>query len=92
MKLPRRNFLHLAAGAAALPAVSRLTWAQNSDCLRVRLVRRRYVRFWGAPDMRRLPAILVCDLDRPEAVISDVSAKGSLRLHLLHCFRREISS
>ena len=28
MKLPRRNFLHLAAGAAALPAVSRLAWAQ----------------------------------------------------------------
>ena len=24
MKLPRRQFLHLAAGAAALPAVSRL--------------------------------------------------------------------
>src|SRR5262245_41617109 len=28
MKLPRRQFLHLAAGAAALPAVSRITWAQ----------------------------------------------------------------
>ena len=28
MKLPRRNFLHLAAGAAALPAVSRVAWAQ----------------------------------------------------------------
>ena len=29
MKLPRRRqFLHLAAGAAALPAVSRVTWAQ----------------------------------------------------------------
>jgi tripartite-type tricarboxylate transporter receptor subunit TctC len=28
MKLPRRNFLHLAAGAAALPAVSRIAWAQ----------------------------------------------------------------
>ncbi len=28
MKLPRRSFLHLAAGAAALPAVSRLAWAQ----------------------------------------------------------------
>src|SRR5262249_61357758 len=26
--LPRRNFLHLAAGAAALPAVSRVAWAQ----------------------------------------------------------------
>src|ERR1700745_1186295 len=26
--LGRRNFLHLAAGAAALPAVSRIAWAQ----------------------------------------------------------------
>jgi hypothetical protein len=29
MKLPHRNFLHLAAGAAALPAVSRVAWAQT---------------------------------------------------------------
>ena len=28
MKLPRRQFLHLAAGAAALPAVSRMARAQ----------------------------------------------------------------
>jgi hypothetical protein len=28
MKFPRRKFLHLAAGAAALPAVSRIAWAQ----------------------------------------------------------------
>jgi len=30
MKLPRRQFLHLAAGAAALPAVSRIAWALSS--------------------------------------------------------------
>jgi len=29
MKLPRRKFLHLAAGAAALPAVSRIARAQT---------------------------------------------------------------
>ena len=29
MKLPRRKFLHLVAGAAALPAVSRIAWAQT---------------------------------------------------------------
>src|SRR5271154_1330933 len=29
MKLPRRTFLHLAAGAAVLPEVSRLAWAQT---------------------------------------------------------------
>jgi hypothetical protein len=28
MKLPRRKFLYLAASAAALPAVSRVAWAQ----------------------------------------------------------------
>jgi hypothetical protein len=28
MRLPRRRFLHLAASAAALPAVSRIAWAQ----------------------------------------------------------------
>jgi len=29
MTLPRRRFLHLAAGAGALPAVSRLAWAED---------------------------------------------------------------
>ena len=29
MKLPRRRFLHLAAGAAALPVASRFAWAQT---------------------------------------------------------------
>src|SRR5262244_2851525 len=38
MKLPRRNFLHLAAGAAALPAVSRFAWAQTYPSRPVRLV------------------------------------------------------
>jgi tripartite-type tricarboxylate transporter receptor subunit TctC len=30
MKLPRRQFLHLAAGAALLPAVPRVAWAQQA--------------------------------------------------------------
>jgi hypothetical protein len=30
MKLPRRKFLHLALGAAALPAVPRIAWARLS--------------------------------------------------------------
>jgi len=38
MKLPRRNFLHLAAGAAALPAVSRLARAQAYPSRPVRLI------------------------------------------------------
>jgi len=38
MKLPRRQFLHLAAGAAALPATSRIAWAQAYPTRPVRLV------------------------------------------------------
>ena len=38
MKLPRRTFLHLAAGAAALPAVSRFAWAQAYPTRPVRIV------------------------------------------------------
>ena len=38
MKLPRRNFMLLAAGAAALPAVSRVTWAQAYPSQPVRII------------------------------------------------------
>jgi tripartite-type tricarboxylate transporter receptor subunit TctC len=39
MKLPhRRKFLHLAAGAAALPAVTRTTWAQAYPARPVRII------------------------------------------------------
>src|SRR5262245_10388834 len=38
MKLPRRNFLHLAAGAVALPAASRIAWAQAYPTRPVRLI------------------------------------------------------
>ena len=38
MKLPRRKFLRLAAGAAALPALPRVTWAQSYPARPVRLI------------------------------------------------------
>jgi len=49
LKLPRRTFLHLAAGAAALPAVSRFAWAQAYPTRPVRII----VGFaaGGAPDI-----------------------------------------
>jgi hypothetical protein len=37
-KLPRRNFLHLAAGAAALPAIARFAWAQTYPTRPVRII------------------------------------------------------
>jgi tripartite-type tricarboxylate transporter receptor subunit TctC len=39
MKLPhRRQFLHLAAGAAALPALSRVAWAQAYPTRPIRII------------------------------------------------------
>jgi tripartite-type tricarboxylate transporter receptor subunit TctC len=38
MKLPRRTFLYLAAGAAALPSVPRVAWAQSYPARPVRIL------------------------------------------------------
>jgi tripartite-type tricarboxylate transporter receptor subunit TctC len=38
MKFPRRRFLHLAAGAATLPALSRVAWAQVYPSRPVRII------------------------------------------------------
>jgi tripartite-type tricarboxylate transporter receptor subunit TctC len=38
MEIPRRRFLHLGVGAAALPAVSRYAWAQGFPTRRVRII------------------------------------------------------
>jgi tripartite-type tricarboxylate transporter receptor subunit TctC len=38
MRIPRRRFLHLAAGAAALPAVSRFAWAQTYPSRPIKMV------------------------------------------------------
>jgi tripartite-type tricarboxylate transporter receptor subunit TctC len=38
MKLPRRRFLHLAGGAAALPTLSRIAWAQTYPTRPVRWI------------------------------------------------------
>jgi tripartite-type tricarboxylate transporter receptor subunit TctC len=49
MKLPRRTFLHLAAGAAALPGVSRIAWAQAYPTRPVTLI--VFVPAGSAPDI-----------------------------------------
>jgi hypothetical protein len=45
MKFPRRTFLHLAVSAAALPAVSRVAWAQTYPSRPVRWIYRRLSDF-----------------------------------------------
>jgi tripartite-type tricarboxylate transporter receptor subunit TctC len=49
MKLLRRTFLHLAAGAAALPAISRMSWAQAYPARPVTLI--VFVPAGGTPDI-----------------------------------------
>jgi hypothetical protein len=55
MKLPRRNFLHLLAGAAALPTVSRFAWAQAYPSRPVRII----VGFAPCPCRKLGPHILM---------------------------------
>src|SRR5262249_29841324 len=38
MNLPRRRFLHLAAGVVALPSIARIAWAQTYPTRPVRLI------------------------------------------------------
>jgi tripartite-type tricarboxylate transporter receptor subunit TctC len=49
MKLPRRQFLHLASGAVALPAVSRFAFAQTYPWRPVRII--APTAPGGAPDI-----------------------------------------
>src|SRR5262249_61911960 len=49
MTLPRRRFLHLAAGAAALPAISRMSWAQAHPARPLTLI--VFVPAGGTPDI-----------------------------------------
>jgi tripartite-type tricarboxylate transporter receptor subunit TctC len=78
MKPPRRNFLHLAAGAALLPAVSRFAWAQTYPTRPVRIV----VGFaaGGAPDiLARLFGQWLSDrLGQPFVIENRTGAGGNI--------------
>ena len=78
MKLPhRRQFLHLAAGAAALPAVSRFAWAQTYP---TRPVRHRCRRCWRRVDIvaRVIAQSLSERLGQPFIVENRPGAGGNL--------------
>src|SRR5262245_31862214 len=76
MKLPRRNFLHLAAGAAALPVVSRIARAQAYPSRPVRII----VGFppgFAADAVARLIAQSLSDSLRQQFVVENRPGAGS---------------
>jgi len=78
MKLPRRQFLHLAAGVAALPAFSRFASAQSYPARPVRLVVQ--VPAGSAPDIiaRVLGQWLSERLGQPFVIDNRVGASGNI--------------
>jgi tripartite-type tricarboxylate transporter receptor subunit TctC len=85
MNLPRRRFLHLAAGAAALPALSRSAWAQAYPTRPIRIVvgyapgggTDIFVRLIGQPLSERLGQSLVIE-NRPGAA-SNIATEAVVR-------------
>src|SRR5512132_3365458 len=76
MKLPRRNFLHLLASAAALPVVSRVAWAQPYPTRPVRII----VGFppgFAADTVARLIAQSLSDSLRQQFVVENRPGAGS---------------
>jgi tripartite-type tricarboxylate transporter receptor subunit TctC len=78
MKLPRRNFLHLAAGAAALPVVPRIAFAQAYPTRPMRLI--VTTPAGGSPDIiaRLIGQWLSERLGQPIVVESRSGAGGNI--------------
>ena len=76
--LGRRNFLHLAAGAAALPAVSRGAWAQTYPSRPVRInVGYPITTRMGCARRLRLERDDTLDFDRDLVWQHDVADRGA---------------
>jgi len=87
MKLPRRQFLHLAMGTAALPAVSRVAWAQTYPTKPVRII----VGFapGGATDiMARLIGQWLSERFSQQFVIKSSQLLGKKKLNGRSLYRR----
>jgi tripartite-type tricarboxylate transporter receptor subunit TctC len=80
MKLPRRHFLHLAAGAATFPTTSRIAWAQAYPSRPVTLI--VFVGAGGAPDIkaRVIGQALSQRLGQPVIIENRPGAGGNLAL------------
>ena len=78
MRLPRRNFLRLAAGAAALPTASRIAWAQNYPSRPIRLIL-GFAAGGSADIVARLIAQLVSErIGQPVIVENRTGASSNL--------------
>ena len=75
MKLPRRQFLHLAAGAAALPALSRIARAQAYPSRPVRLIV-PYPAGGGADTIARLVGGRLSEMWGQQLVIENRGGAG----------------
>src|SRR5262249_58707637 len=75
MKLLRRTFLHLAAGAAALPAVSRIARAQTYPTRSVRVIVGQAAGS-GSDTAARLIGQLLSERLRPRIVIQNRPRAG----------------
>jgi tripartite-type tricarboxylate transporter receptor subunit TctC len=94
MKLPRRGFLHLAACTAAIPALSRIAWAQAHPARPVRIlvgfapggVTDILARLIGQSLSERLGQTFVVE-DRPGAatnIATEVVARAGRWVHAAH--------
>ena len=77
MKLPRRNFLHLAAGAVALPAAARFAWAQAWPTQPITLVV-PFAAGGGTDVVARIVAPRLGDLLGQQVVIENVGGAGGM--------------